>query len=110
MFDRRHVAVERLHAQRPRLPAQGLHQRVAVEPAFAAPPPGAGRDAIGCDIGEARFQFRRIEMQDIGAHLRLQGVIAQKRRRAGLGGEEQVAALVEPNVRPLAVDLQKLAD
>ena len=48
-------------------------------------------------------------MDDVGAEPGLDGVVPAERLRAGVGGEEQIAALDQPEVGALAVDFEQVA-
>src|SRR4029077_7288208 len=52
-LDARHLAFAIDGAERARLAAEGLKQAPAVEPAFAASPPGAESDPLEIEPGEA---------------------------------------------------------
>src|ERR1700674_2316120 len=103
MVDRRDFTRKHLDAERPRLAAERLHQRIAVEPALAAAAPAPGRDAFGRDVRKALRQGRSVEMKDVGAKPGLQRMVSARCRRPGFGGEKEIAALVESDLRVLAI-------
>src|SRR3712207_9087898 len=57
-----------------------------------------------------RSQFGGRQQRDVGPVPALDLVVLPERRQARASGEEQVAGLLEPDVGPLAVDRQRLAD
>ena len=102
--------VDHLDRECPRLAAERLHQRIAVEPAFAGAAPAARGDAAGREVGKALGEPVPVEMENVGAVPGLERVVPGERRCAGVGGEKEVAALAERDLRPFAVDRKQLAD
>ena len=48
-------------------------------------------------------------MDDVGAELGLERMVPRERRGTCLAGKEEIAALAEPDLRPLAVDREEIA-
>ena len=109
-LDRGHLALHVFGAERARLLAEGLEQAPAVEPAFARAAPGAGGEILRVEPGEALLQRGRIEIENVGALGRLERVVLGEDRRAGLRRAIEIAALLQPDLRTLAIDRETVAD
>jgi hypothetical protein len=95
---------------RARLAPQRLHEAVTVEPAFAAAPPTPGGEILGRQPGKARGKAVAIEESDVRTQRSLQRMIRAQDRFARWCREEEVAAFLEADLRPFAVDRQGFAE
>src|SRR5579883_2038995 len=85
------------------LAAKGLHQRIAVEPAFVLAAPGAERDAVEIEEGKALGERSRFEENDVRAFRALHDVIFGEDLRALVARQIEIAVLAERQFRPDAV-------
>src|SRR5262249_36144788 len=103
-IDRGGLRRQRLDAERTPLPAERLHQRIAIEPGLAGTAPAARSDVAGRDIRETLGKPGPVKVDDVGAKAGLQRVIAGERRGTGRGREEQVAAFMQGDVRSVTIN------
>ena len=109
----RHARLAVLRAERDCLAAQGHHQPVGVEPAFAAEPQRSAGQVVDAQPAEAPAQCLGLEQLHLGPQLALRAVVGAQRVEPGGAGQEQVTALVPGQVGRIAVHRQqrrRLAD
>ena len=109
-LDPRHRAGAVLRSERSRLAAQGLQQAPAVEPALARAPKRPASKVVRAQPREALREAGSVEKRDIGPFRLLQGPVLRQDRGPGRTGDIQISALLEADLRPLAVDRKMLAD
>ena len=98
-----------LGAERDGLAPQRHHQRVGVEPAFAAQAQRGAGQVVAVQPGKALAQRLGVEQLHLGAQRALRAVVGLQLRQAGRAGQEQVAGLVPAQVGRVAVHGQVLA-
>ena len=95
-------------AKRARLAAEGVQQGVGIEPALARQSERAEGDSPGRKPWETGGQRGRLQQGDVGPEGCLDRVVGFERRPAGLARQEQIPALVQADIRGLAIDRQLL--
>ena len=105
-----HLVTDIVHAQRPRLAAEGLHQRPAVKPAFPAAAPRAANKILDPQPRKLCRQSRLVEPANIRPLLLLHRVILGQNPLARLAGEIEIAAFMQINGGGFAVHLQMPPD
>ena len=104
------LALAVFDTERARLPAEGLEQGPAVEPALAADAIGAAGEIRGiepAELGSERFGRKQ---GDVGALDLLQSLIGLEHRSALTAGDIEIAALVQIDGGYLAIDGETGAD
>ncbi len=109
-LDPRHRAGAVLRPERARLAAQGLQQAPAVEPALARAPERPASKVVRAQPRETLREAGRVEKRDIGPFRLLQRPVLRQDRGPGRTGDIQISALLEADLRTLAVDREMLAD
>ena len=75
--------------------AEGPQQGVGIEPTFAGQTQGTRNNAVGCKPGKACVQGCGVEIGNLCATLRLEGVIVPQDRHAGVARQQKVTAVAK---------------